>query len=236
MGEFEFPQALIDRVESLRGRLHPYDTLEPSRTALVVIDMQNVFVAPGAAYEVPAARGIVPNINHLADAVRGTGGVVSWVQMIYDPDQPWSNFYHNMVDAARFERMVDGFTDGSEGHALWPELDVRDGDIVVNKSRFSAFLPGYCDLGDRLAARGIDTVLITGTVTNTCCECSARDAMMQDFKTIMVSDANAAVLEELHVAVLRNFIQVLGDVRSTGELVSMLKDGAGRVVRPAVAE
>lgn len=236
MGEFEFPQSLIDRVITLRGTLHPFDALEPSRTALVAIDMQNIFVAPGAAYEVPAARGIVRNINRLARAVRETGGVVSWVQMTYAPSYPWSNFYHNMLDAARFERLVDGLTEGSEGHALWPEMDVRDGDLVVKKTRFSAFLPGYCDLGDCLAARSVDTVLITGTLTNTCCECSARDAMMLDHKTIMVSDANASILEELHAATLHNFIQVLGDVRSTGDVMALLEGGAARAAKPAVAE
>ena len=76
---------------------------------------------------------------------------------------------------------------------LWPGLDVLLGDEMVPKYRFSAFLPGASDLPARLRARGFDTVLITGTVTNVCCESSARDAMMTNFRVVMVSDGNAAM-------------------------------------------
>ena len=77
--------------------------------------------------------------------------------------------------------------------ALWHELDVVAADLFSVKSRFSAFIHGASDLPEQLAARDIDTVIITGTVTEICCESSARDAMMRNFKTIMVADANAPV-------------------------------------------
>ena len=93
-------------------------------------------------------------------------------------------------------------SEGTKGQALWPELDVRPEDEIVRKYRFSAFMPGTCDLPYRLRARRFDTVLITGTVTNVCCESSARDAMMTNFKTVMVSDANAAMTMEEHNASL----------------------------------
>src|SRR5689334_3057062 len=75
------PHDIIERVRARRGRLHPFESLSPKRTALVVIDMQNAFCAPGASIEVPVARSIVPNINRLAGAVRSSGGLVVWVQM-----------------------------------------------------------------------------------------------------------------------------------------------------------
>ncbi len=227
MEEFELPQGLIDRIVSLRGRVHPFEALDPSRTALVVIDMQNVFVEVGATYEVPAARRIVPNINRLAGATREYGGIVAWVQMTCDAGDPWPTFFDNMLAADRAGALIEGLTPGNDGHLLSPLVDVHAGDLVVQKTRFSAFLPGHCELPERLAERDIDTVLITGTLTNTCCECSARDAMMLNFKTIMVSDANASIMEQLHDATLRNFIQVLGDVRATGEAIALL-EGGGR--------
>ena len=101
MEEFDFPQSLIDRVNSLRGRLHPFDGLDPLRTALVVIDMQNVFVEERAAYEVPASRRIVPNINRLAGATRENGGLVAWVQMTCDTRDRWPTFFDNMFAAGR---------------------------------------------------------------------------------------------------------------------------------------
>ena len=80
----------------------------------------------------------------------------------------------------------------------------------MSKRRFSAFVQGASDLPQRLCgAQGYDTVLITGTVTNVCCESSARDAMMLNFKTVMVSDANAAVTDEEHNATLSTFYVAL---------------------------
>ena len=74
-----------------------------------------------------------------------------------------------------------------------------------------------------LRALGVDTAIIVGTLTNVCCESSARDAAMQDFKTFMVSDGNAARTDEEHMATLINFIQTFGDVRSTDEMIAMLQ-------------
>src|SRR5690606_27303694 len=70
------PQYVLDRIEAKRGRLHVFDRFEPRATAMVVLDMQNFFVA-----EVETARSIVPNINRLAGAVRARGGLVAWVQL-----------------------------------------------------------------------------------------------------------------------------------------------------------
>src|SRR5207244_10250500 len=89
---------------------------------------------------------------------------------------------------------------GKLGHELWPDLELRPQAELVKKCRYSGFLPGTSDLADRLRARGFDTVLITGTVTNVCCESSARDANMMNFRTIMVSDGNAALTQAEHDA------------------------------------
>ena len=106
--------------------------------------------------------------------------------------------------------------------SLWPELDVRPQDEIVEKYRFSGFLPGTSELPDRLRTRGFDTMLITGTVTNVCCESSARDAMMTNFKTIMVSDGNAAMTRAEHDAALSAFYNIFGDVMDTDMLVGAL--------------
>jgi nicotinamidase-related amidase len=117
----------------------------------------------------------------------------------------------------------------SPGHQLWPTLDVHPTDEIVEKFRFSGFLPGTSELPDRLRARGFDTVLITGTVTNVCCESSARDAMMTNFRTIMVSDGNAAMTQQEHDAALTAFYNIFGDVMDTDMIVAALR------ARPAAA-
>ena len=108
------------------------------------------------------------------------------------------------------------------GHALWPTLEVRPEDAVVAKRRYSAFMPGTCDLAPMLRARGIDTVLITGTLTNVCCDSSARDAMMLDFRTVMVSDGCAAPSEEEHDGALAAFYATFGDVQDSAMVIAAL--------------
>ena len=73
-----------------------------------------------------------------------------------------------------------------------------------------------------LRSLGIDTLLITGTKTNVCCESTARDAMMMDFKVVMVSDACAALSDEEHRATLETIIQQFGDVLSVNEIAERL--------------
>lgn len=221
----ELPGEILERLRQRRGRLHIFESLQPARTALVVIDMQESFVAPGAASAVPAAREIVPNINRLAAAVRGAGGLVAWVQATYTREGPgyWPLFFDYMVSPEVSARILAGLTEGSPAHALWHELDVRPGDIRAKKNRYSAFFPGASDLPQTLAQRGIDAILIAGTMTNVCCEASARDAMAAGFKTIVVADANAARSQAEHVASLATMVQFIGDVRTTEDLIGLLK-------------
>ena len=211
-----------------RGKLHIFDRLDGAKSALVVIDMQNFFMKPGMAAEVPTAREIVPNINRLAGAFQKAGGTVVWIQMTHPPEdkESWSVFYNYVHTPESGAQSLKELVEGSEGHRFWPELDVKDGDLTIRKNRFSAFLPGSSDLAERLWERGVDTVVITGTLTSVCCESSARDAMMRNFKTIMVSDANAAMTDEDHQAALTSFYQAFGDVYSTDEVIELLADGA----------
>jgi ureidoacrylate peracid hydrolase len=219
----ELPAHVIDRIVFRRGRLHGFESIASHKTALVVVDMQNVFCAKGAAVEVAAAREIVPNINRLARATRAAGGLVVWVQMAIARWEDWALVLDNLLSPAVAERTFAQIKPGSEGHALWPEIEPDPGDLFIAKNRYSAFLPSASNLTQELRRRGIDTVIITGTLTNVCCESSARDAAMQDFKTFMVSDANAARTDEEHLGTLINFIQTFGDVRSTDEIIGLLQ-------------
>ena len=218
------PDDVVQRVIERRGTAHCFADLDPRRTALVVIDMQHAFMNEAVGHAVcPAARDIVPAINRLATAVRQAGGGVFWVRMTHDDRclDEWSVAFEIATLEARAKRIA-ALTAGSLGHQLWPELDVRPEDEIVDKYRFSGFLPGTSQLPERLRARGFDTVLITGTVTNVCCESSARDAMMTNFKTIMVSDGNAAMTQAEHEAALTAFYNVFGDVMDTDMIIAAL--------------
>ena len=232
MHTLSIPQSVVTRVIERRGREHIYENLDPARTALVVVDMQNAFMLPGVAHALcPMAEKIVPNINRLAQAVRETGGTVVWIKTTFKEDalQSWSTYFE-MVSPQHGAKRVEALTAGSKGHQLWDSLEVRAQDLIVEKNRFSAFIQGSSDLAEILRARGLDTILVTGTVTNVCCESTARDAMMLNFKTIMVSDGNAAVTDADHNASLCTFYLTFGDVMSTDMLIACLtRNAAGRL-------
>lgn len=219
------PDAIVERVTARRGGEHCYADLDPAKTALVVIDLQHAFMNDAVGHAVcPAARDIVPAVNRLAAALRAAGGGVFWVRMTHDAHclDDWS-VAHQMATPDMREKRIAALSEGTLGWELWPELDVRPEDEIVNKYRYSAFMPGTSQLPERLRARGFDTVLITGTVTNVCCESSARDANMTNFRTIMVSDGNAANSRDEHDASLTAFYNVFGDVMDTDMLVERLR-------------
>lgn len=224
MHPFAIPAEIASRILARRGTRHAFHSLESRRTALVVIDMQNAFLEPGQPSETPTARDIVPAINRLAAAMRSTGGTVAWVQGTFSASGPdyWPLFFDTMVDRTHADAILDALTEGRPGHALWHGLDVQPGDLRVPKKRYSAFFPGACALPGLLRSRGIDTVLIAGTLTNVCCEASARDAMMGDFRTVMVADANAARSDAEHLAALATVAEFFGDVRTSDELIALL--------------
>ncbi len=231
MHDVEFPQDYLDRLVQRRGRLHVYDHVDPSTTALIVIDLQNAFVAEGAPYECPAARGIVPNVNRLAEKMREAGSEIVWLMSTQPPrDDPrfWSVFFDNFESDARREECVAALTEGSPGHAFYPALDVRRGETIIKKYRFSALIPGSSNLDDHLRAHGIDTLLITGAATNGCCESTARDATMMNYRVIMLSDATAAFNDANHLNGLWTVFQAFGDVRTTDEVMAMIDDGLSR--------
>src|SRR6202049_1672497 len=228
MHAFSIPKSVIDRVIERRGREHAYDDLDPAKSALVVVDMQNAFMLPGRAHSLcPMAEKIVPNINRLARTVRDTGGTVIWIKTTFTEEalRSWSTYFE-MTTPQRVAKRIEALTADSLGHQLWSGLDVRPQDPIVEKNRFSAFIQGSSDLAAVLRARGLDTVLVTGTVTNVCCESTARDAMMLNFKTIMVTDANAAATDADHAASLIAFYLTFGDVMSTQAVIACLERNA----------
>jgi ureidoacrylate peracid hydrolase len=225
MHSAEIRQEIIDRVVARRGKLHLFDQLDPKKTALLVIDMQNAFVAPGAPVEVPAARNIVPAINRLTTELRRRDVTVIWVQHENRPGgSDWDGFFGAFV--ADRVKAAAALTAGAEMQRLWPELKVDAKDLRVAKSRYSAFIKS--DFEKKLKERGIDTLLIAGTKTNVCCECTARDAMMLDYKVVMLSDCTAALSDEEHRATLENMIQQFGDVLTADEALSLFDRRTGR--------
>ncbi|HVY81402.1 MAG TPA: cysteine hydrolase [Steroidobacteraceae bacterium] len=234
MHKIEISPELIERLTAERGgRLHLYDEINPARTAHVIIDMQNGFMEPGAPVEVPAAREIVPNVNAISGAARRAGARNIFVRFTTPTGalEQWSSFYSRFSPQTRRAHQ-EAFAPGAHYWQLWPELDVREDEAKVDKARFAAFIPGTCDLHSILQERGIDTLIISGTLTNCCCESTARDAMQLNYKVIFVSDANATFTDAEHNATLNNMCALFADVMSTAEVLDVLQRSAARTARP----
>jgi ureidoacrylate peracid hydrolase len=223
MHRYEIPEALQKRLIQRQGKLISHDTIDAGRTALIVVDMQNYFCAEGAPAEVPLARAIVPNINRMACAMRAAGGAVIWIQTTASGTlERWRNRHTHMLTPEYVKRRVAGLSEDAEGFKLFPTLEPAAGDLFVKKIQYSAFIPGSSDIDAQLRSRGIDTVLVTGTATNVCCESNARDAMMMDYRVIMLSDGNATRSDEEHAATLNTFMMFFGDVMTTDQALERL--------------
>jgi nicotinamidase-related amidase len=203
------------RHESRRGRRFAYDVIDPRRTALVVVDMVPFFLEAN-----PFARGIVPNIRALAATLRSAGGTIAWVlPATTSPSAAMKEFFGRDV-AATYAASAG---DGPPSDRLWHEFTVSDRDLLVEKSAAGAFFPGRCELPAMLMQRGIDTVLVVGTVANVCCESTARDASTMGYRVIMVADANAAVRDEDLNATLHTIYRSFGDVRPTSDVLALIE-------------
>ncbi len=137
--------------------------------------------------------------------------------------QSWSHFHENLSSPAGQKLRSETMSAGHMGHALYSDLKTEASDWHVPKTRYSAFIQGASDLHERLQKEGIDTVLIAGTATNVCCESTARDAMMLNYKTVMVSDACSAFTAQEHAASLDSFLLNFGDVQTTEEVMTLLR-------------
>src|SRR5262245_30590829 len=230
MHRIAIPNSVVDRVIARRGRELVHDNVDPRKSALLVVDMQNAFMLEGVAHSLcPMAQEIVPNVNALAQVMRETGGTVVWIKTTFTPEtlRNWSTYY-DLSKPEQNAKRAEALAAGSKGHELWAALDVRPDDLTVEKQRFSAFIQGSSNLAEGLRERNIDTVVVTGTVTGVCCESTARDAMMCNFKTIMVTDANAAMTDEDHNASLANFYLTFGDVMPSTTVMACLRRNAGK--------
>jgi ureidoacrylate peracid hydrolase len=228
---------VIHRANERRGGIRVFDSLISRHTAHIVVDLQNGFMAPGAVAEIGTAREIVPNVNRISAALRHAGGLVVYIQNTFDDIavSTWSTFFDHFCSPSRRQRMIDTFTPGTFGHAIWPGLDVLPQDLKVQKRRFGAFAPGASDLHAILQQRGIDTLIITGTATQVCCESTARDAMMLNYKVFFIADGNATFNDDEHNGTLSAMAHTFCDVIDTDTMVNMIAPVAKPEVLPAPA-
>jgi ureidoacrylate peracid hydrolase len=161
--------------------------VDPKKTAYINVDLQNVFVE-GYAISSPNGPFVVEQANRLAAACRTAGILVIHTAQETRADGSNRGIASDIVGAylASHNMNRGGIAAGSDAVKLSPRLKVEPGDIVLVKPRYGAFTGTDLDL--ILRSKGIDTVIIGGIATNVCCDTTAREANMRDYKVFFLSD------------------------------------------------
>jgi ureidoacrylate peracid hydrolase len=164
----------------------PYqiDTFNPKTTAMIVVDMQNDFVAVGAPMETPDARAMVPNLARALKFCRDVGIRVIYTTHAHRSDGCDAGLFADIWPPIASKA---GLVDETPGVDIYPELAPAPGEHVIKKHRYSAFFG--TDLDIILRGWGIETVIVSGTTTENCCHATARDAMFRNYRVAFLADA-----------------------------------------------
>jgi len=160
--------------------------ISPKNTCLLIIDTTNAFLKPGAPMEVPDGRHLIPKLKRLMDVCREKDLMIIFTTHAYRQN----GCDMGLHAAFRPEIETMGILrEGKPDTEFYDELRPAKNDIVIVKRRYSAFIGTELDL--ILRCNKIDTLMISGVLTHVCCECTARDARMRDYKVIFLSDGTA---------------------------------------------
>lgn len=212
--------------------MYRVEHIEPSKTALIVVDMQNDFVAPGAPMQSPAGLAMVPQLQRALACCRAHGIPVIYTAHVHRANGCDLGLLGHAPPIARRDALVAG----SAGAAIFPEIAPRDDEIVIAKHRFSAFYG--TDLEIILRGLGVTTVVITGVTTENCCHATARDAFFRDFQVVFLADATAAgdypdlgygsmSADEVHRATLAILARDTADVITTETFIDRTMAASG---------
>ena len=189
-----------------RGRMmRPDPLIEAPKTAVIAIDFQRFFIDDGQPMGNVHARDVLDNANRINAAVRAAGGLIVFTQHSIEappamPVQPDSGAASGSSSLSAME-----LRPGSVSWELHLEIVRTEADITVVKHQSSPLHPGaVTGLHELLAARGIETVIITGLVTNGCCDCTARDAFQYGYSVFIATDATASMTDTEHNSALLN--------------------------------
>jgi len=161
------------------------ERIEPAKTAMIVVDMENDFVAPVGGLETPAARAMVPKLVEALQVCRSARIKVIYTTHVHRRDGSDMGLFDMHAPIANRAAVVDG----TPGVEIYPEVAPAAGEHVIKKHRYSGFFG--TDLDIILRGWGVDTVIISGTTTENCCHATARDAMFHNYRVVFLSDATA---------------------------------------------
>ncbi|WP_244435802.1 isochorismatase family protein, partial [Bradyrhizobium elkanii] len=205
------------------------EIIDPARTVMIVVDMQNDFVAEGAKLRSAQAAAMVPRLAQTLKACRDKGIRVVYTAHVHRRDGSDMGLYDDLYSPIADRSSL---VDGTEGVEIFNDLAPAPGEHVIKKHRYSAFFATDLDL--ILREWGITTVIISGTTTENCCHATARDAMFHNYKVVFLSDATgtfdypdvgqgALSAEEVHRATLTILAFSTAHVMTAAEMLARVK-------------
>lgn len=228
------PAAAPTRIAKVDARPEPID-LPVSRTAVVVVDLQNGYASPGGyrdlmGRDIAPARGVIENTLRLVKQARSSGMTIVFLKNGWDPELKTSggrgspNWYKsNPLKLMRERSDLEGriLTHGTWDYEFVEGVSPLPGDFVVPKARYS----GFCgtDLDNILRARDVRHLIFTGIASNVCVESTLRDAYFREYFCIFVEDATQQSGPSfIQDAVVYNVETFLGWVTDTKSICTAL--------------
>jgi ureidoacrylate peracid hydrolase len=191
-------------------------------TAVIVVDMQNIWVHPRGLRYLPMSEDIVPKIQELLRFCRSNRVPVVYLHTTKRKDLADVGIFADIKPQTHNAEDEWSNFEGSPGAEFYEPVKPAEDDLVVKKFRYSGFYG--TQLENLLRALGRDTIAITGVATNVCCDCTARDGAMRDFKVLFLSDCNASFTREEQEATLNNFDKHFGVVMDSRTLMAKMSD------------
>lgn len=208
--------------------------VSPAHAALLVIDVQNDFVADGGFFDqigadVKTIQRVIPTLAQLVDRAREAGVLVVFIQAIYDPQYLSAPMRERDLRVGRrMPRCLTGSW-GADFHVIAP----CPNEPVVIKHRYSAF--ANSELDDLLKRRGIRSLLLAGVATDTCVESTGRDAYFIDYYVTLVADCCAGAAERDHCVALERFERDYGAVVNSADVIEAWQRSDTLATRPLAA-
>ena len=185
--------------------------LDPARTAVVVVDMQNGFCHPDGSLYAPGSEDAIEPIAGLVERADDAGARIVYTRDVHPPEQFEDAYYYD-----EFEQWGEHVVEGSWEAEVVEELPVEDADHVVEKHTYDAFQK--TEFEGWLNARGIDDLVFCGTLANVCVLHSAGSAGLRDFRPILVEDCIGHIEEDHKEYALEHADWLFGEVEPSDAL------------------
>jgi len=195
--------------------------LNPKKAALLVIDMQNDFINKGSMVYTPMAETIVPNLKRLISTCRKAKISIIYTAHVHQDPKIDGGMTAQWWPELRDKKVLVAGSKGAEIHSA---IAPKPNEKVIYKHRYSAFY--NTDLEIVLRGLGVTDLIISGVMTNICCESTTRDAFFRDFRIFFLADGTGSGDDDLHLGTLRALAYAFAYVTTVHEIMrSLLKTG-----------